>query len=82
MSSIDVNIINDKSMTFRPRCMLLLYRYRKFGNYMFNMKDNLANGRRYQYYYNSLNGWWRSLVAHLTGGQGVAGSNPVQPTRE
>ena len=26
-------------------------------------------------------GWWRSLVAHLTGGQGVAGSNPVHPTR-
>jgi ATP-binding cassette subfamily B protein len=23
---------------------------------------------------------WRSLVAHLTGGQGVAGSNPVSPT--
>src|SRR5690349_1535260 len=23
---------------------------------------------------------WRSLVAHLTGGQGVAGSNPVTPT--
>ena len=28
----------------------------------------------------SHNGWWRSLVAHLTGGQGVAGSNPVHPT--
>ena len=26
------------------------------------------------------NGMWRSLVAHLTGGQGVAGSNPVSPT--
>ena len=26
-------------------------------------------------------GWWRSLVAHLTGGQGVAGSNTVHPTR-
>ena len=26
------------------------------------------------------NGLWRSLVAHLTGGQGVAGSNPVNPT--
>jgi hypothetical protein len=25
-------------------------------------------------------GTWRSLVAHLTGGQGVAGSNPVVPT--
>jgi hypothetical protein len=25
---------------------------------------------------------WRSLVAHLTGGQGVAGSTPVIPTRE
>ena len=25
-------------------------------------------------------GTWRSLVAHLTGGQGVAGSNPVSPT--
>ena len=23
---------------------------------------------------------WRSLVAHLTGGQGAAGSNPVIPT--
>ena len=28
----------------------------------------------------STNGLWRSLVAHLTGGQGVAGSNPVVPT--
>ncbi len=27
-------------------------------------------------------GTWRSLVAHLTGGQGVAGSNPVVPTSE
>lgn len=27
-------------------------------------------------------GTWRSLVAHLTGGQGVAGSNPVVPTIE
>ena len=27
-------------------------------------------------------GTWRSLVAHLTGGQGVAGSNPVVPTFE
>ena len=26
-------------------------------------------------------GTWRSLVAHLTGGQGVAGSNPVVPTK-
>ena len=26
------------------------------------------------------NGTWRSLVAHLTGGQGVAGSNPAVPT--
>lgn len=26
------------------------------------------------------NGLWRSLVAHLTGGQVVAGSNPVSPT--
>src|SRR5665647_692058 len=25
-------------------------------------------------------GMWRSLVAHLTGGQGAAGSNPVIPT--
>src|SRR3954447_19973211 len=25
-------------------------------------------------------GLWRSLVAHLMGGQGVAGSNPVSPT--
>ena len=27
-------------------------------------------------------GLWRSLVAHLTGGQVVAGSNPVSPTSE
>src|SRR6187401_2752017 len=27
-------------------------------------------------------GMWRSLVAHLTGGQGVAGSNPVIPTEK
>lgn len=26
------------------------------------------------------NGLWRSLVAHYTGGVGVAGSNPVSPT--
>ena len=26
-------------------------------------------------------GLWRSLVAHLTGGQGVVGSNPASPTR-
>ena len=26
------------------------------------------------------NGTWRSLAAHLTGGQGVAGSNPAVPT--
>ena len=26
------------------------------------------------------NGTWRSLVAHLTGGQGVVGSNPAVPT--
>ena len=25
-------------------------------------------------------GLWRSMVAHLTGGQGVAGSSPVNPT--
>ena len=30
----------------------------------------------------STNGLWRSLVAHLTGGQGVAGSNPAGPTRK
>ena len=30
--------------------------------------------------YNHDVGMWRSLVAHLTGGQGVAGSNPVIPT--
>jgi hypothetical protein len=29
---------------------------------------------------NLCHGLWRSLVAHLTGGQGVAGSNPVSPT--
>ena len=28
---------------------------------------------------NPCHGLWRSLVAHLTGGQGVAGSNPVSP---
>ncbi len=28
----------------------------------------------------SSHGLWRSLVAHLTGGQGAAGSNPVSPT--
>ena len=27
-------------------------------------------------------GLWRSLVAHYTGGVGVAGSNPVSPTTE
>lgn len=27
-------------------------------------------------------GLWRSLVAHYTGGVGVAGSNPVSPTAE
>jgi hypothetical protein len=27
-------------------------------------------------------GLWRSLVAHLTGGQVVAGSNPVSPTQK
>src|SRR3546814_6501609 len=27
-------------------------------------------------------GTWRSLVAHLTGGQGVVGSNPAVPTRK
>ena len=25
-------------------------------------------------------GMWRSMVAHFTGGEGVAGSNPVIPT--
>ena len=25
-------------------------------------------------------GVWRSLVAHFTGGEGVAGSNPATPT--
>ena len=29
----------------------------------------------------TLIGAWRSLVAHLPGGQGVAGSNPVAPTK-
>ncbi len=28
----------------------------------------------------NVNGTWRSLVAHHTGGVGVAGSNPVVPT--
>ncbi len=27
-------------------------------------------------------GLWRSLVAHLTGGQGVVGSNPASPTEK
>src|SRR5699024_625093 len=27
-------------------------------------------------------GTWRSLVAHLTGGQGVVGSNPAVPTQK
>ena len=26
-------------------------------------------------------GMWRSMVAHFTGGEGVAGSNPVIPTK-
>ena len=29
---------------------------------------------------NRSHGLWRSLVAHVTGGHGVAGSNPVSPT--
>jgi hypothetical protein len=28
----------------------------------------------------TVNGLWRSLVAHLTGGQGVASSNLASPT--
>jgi hypothetical protein len=46
----------------------------------------MMNGRRMEAANSSsagcavLNGLWRSLVAHLTGGQGVAGSNPVSPT--
>ncbi len=39
----------------------------------------------YEYYKQAVktdSGTWRSLVAHLTGGQGVAGSNPVVPTRK
>ena len=28
-----------------------------------------------------VDGLWRSLVAHLTGGQGVVGSNPASPTK-
>ena len=27
-----------------------------------------------------VSGLWRSLVAHLAGGQGVVGSNPASPT--
>ncbi len=41
------------------------------------------NGSTLMYFFGSPsdpNGLWRSLVAHLTGGQGVAGSNPVSPT--
>lgn len=29
----------------------------------------------------TVDGLWRSLVAHLTGGQGVVGSNPASPTK-
>jgi hypothetical protein len=29
-----------------------------------------------------VNGLWRSLVAHLTGGQGVASSNLASPTKQ
>ena len=29
-----------------------------------------------------VNGLWRSLVAHLTGGQGVASSNLASPTQD
>ncbi len=32
------------------------------------------------YFFKKVNGAWLSLVEHLTGGQGVAGSNPVAPT--
>lgn len=39
-----------------------------------------CNSRRWAYALTEANGLWRSLVAHLTGGQGVAGSNPVSPT--
>jgi hypothetical protein len=38
--------------------------------------SKIASGR-----YDRRVGMWRSLVAHLTGGQGVAGSNPVIPTK-
>ena len=29
-----------------------------------------------------ISGLWRSLVAHLAGGQGVVGSNPASPTKK
>ena len=32
-------------------------------------------------YFSQHDGLWRSLVAHLTGGQGVVGSNPASPTK-
>ena len=35
----------------------------------------LLHGRKYQIF-----GTWRSLVAHLSGGQVVGGSNPLVPT--
>ena len=35
---------------------------------------------RYRHRVRRADGTWRSLVAHLTGGQGVAGSNPAVPT--
>ena len=31
--------------------------------------------------WSTVNGLWRSLVAHLTGGQGVASSNLASPTK-
>ena len=31
--------------------------------------------------WSEVNGLWRSLVAHLTGGQGVASSNLASPTK-
>ena len=29
-----------------------------------------------------MDGAWRSLVAHFTGGEGVVGSNPIAPTNQ
>lgn len=47
--------------------------------YQVSDKKLLANSSNLRKIVN-LFGMWRSLVAHLSGGQGVAGSSPVIPT--